>query len=171
MMTEEALQHAEPKELIEAAAAEFRFLYHWDGVKLATTAMDTPPVLADPARIQMILGFLLDNALAHTSRGGTVMMRAEPEGDRVRFTVSDTGSGIPEDCLEHVFERFYQVPGTENDGRAGLGLAVAHEIVESYQGEIHCESREGHGTTVWFTLPAVTAATASPSPPPGSAEC
>jgi signal transduction histidine kinase len=145
---------ATPKELIEAAAAEFRFLYHFDGVKLTTIATTVPPVHGDPARIQMILGFLLDNALAHTPAGGSVTMRAEPEGDRVRFTISDTGSGIPGDCLEHVFERFYQVPGTESDGRAGLGLTVAREIVESYGGEIRCESQEGHGTTVWFTLPA-----------------
>lgn len=153
-MTAEAIQQAVPHELIEDAAAEFRFLYRWDGVKLTTAAMNAPPVLADAARIRMILGFLLDNALAHTPAGGSVTMRAEPEGDRVRFTVSDTGCGIPGDCLEHVFERFYQVPGTENDGRAGLGLAVAREIVESYGGEIHCESHEGQGTTVWFTLPA-----------------
>jgi signal transduction histidine kinase len=142
-----------PRELIEAAAAEFRFLYDWDGVKLVTAAADGLWVSADPARIQMILGFLLDNALSHTSVGGTVTIRADPDGDRVRFTVADSGCGIPQDCLEHVFEHFYQVPGTENDGRAGLGLAVARDVVEAYGGEIHCESREGHGTTVWFTLP------------------
>lgn len=153
-MTIDVIQHAAPRELIEAAAAEFRFLYQWDGVKFATAATEGPPVLADPVRIKMILGFLLDNALAHTPAGGSVTMKAEPEGGRVRFTVADTGCGIPGDCLEHVFERFYQVPGTENDGRAGLGLAVARDIIESYGGEIHCESREGHGTTVWFILPA-----------------
>ena len=156
-MTAEVIQHAAPKELIESEAGEFRFLYKWDGVRLVTDGARAEGlrVLADPARIRMILGFLLHNALAHTPAGGIVTMRAEPEGDRVRFTVSDTGCGIPEDCLEHVFERFYQVPGTENDGVAGLGLAVAHDIVRGYGGDIGCESREGHGTTVWFTLPAV----------------
>jgi signal transduction histidine kinase len=145
---------AAPRELIEAAAAEFRFLYDWDGVNLATMATDGPQVLADPARIEMILGFLLHNALSHTPVGGTVTMQAEPDGDRVRFIVSDSGCGIPEDCLKNVFERFYQVPGTEQDGRAGLGLSFARDVVQAYGGEIRCESRERQGTTVWFTLPA-----------------
>jgi signal transduction histidine kinase len=164
---------AAPRELVEAAAAEFRFLYDWDGVKLATSAPDGLWVLADPARIRMILGFLLDNALSHTPVGGSVTMRAEPDDGRVRFAVSDTGSGIPQEHLEHIFERFYQVPGTENDGRAGLGLSVASEVVQAYGGEIRCESEAGKGTTVWFTLPAVslTAAAACPSRPPGSAGC
>lgn len=81
-------------------------------------------------------------------------MRSEPDANRIRFTVSDTGSGIPPEHLEHVFERFYQVPGTENDGRAGLGLSIARDIVQAHGGEIRCESPKGQGTTVWFTLPA-----------------
>jgi signal transduction histidine kinase len=148
------LQPAAPRELIEAAAAEFRSLYDRDGVTLATDGADGSRVLADPARIKMTLGFLLDNALSHTPAGGSVTMRAEPDGDRVRFKVSDTGPGIAPEHLDHIFERFYQVPGTENDGRAGLGLSIARDVVRSHGGEIRCESREGHGTTVWFTLPA-----------------
>jgi signal transduction histidine kinase len=148
------LQPTAPRELIEAAASEFRSLYDRDGVKLTTDGAGGTRVLADPERIRMTLGFLLDNALSHTPAGGSVTMRAEPDGDRVRFTVSDTGPGIAPEHLKHVFERFYQVPGTENDGRAGLGLAIARDVVQSHGGEIRCESREGHGTTVWFTLPA-----------------
>ncbi len=154
------LQPAAPKELIESAAAEFRSLYERDGVALATDGMTGsggPRVLADPARIRMTLGFLLDNALSHTPAGGSVTMGAAPDGDRVRFTVSDTGPGIPLEHLDHIFERFYQVPGTENDGRAGLGLSIARDVVRSHGGEIRCESREGDGTTVWFTLPATKA--------------
>lgn len=148
------LQAAAPRELIEAAAAGFRALYDRDGVKLATNGADGPRVLADPQRIRMVLDFLLDNALSHTPAGGSVTMRSEPDANRIRFTVSDTGSGIPPEHLEHVFERFYQVPGTENDGRAGLGLSIARDIVQAHGGEIRCESPKGQGTTVWFTLPA-----------------
>jgi signal transduction histidine kinase len=151
------LQATEPRKLIEAAAAEFRSLYDRDGVKLTTNGTDEPRVLADPKRISMVLGFLLDNALSHTPAGGSVTMRTEPEGDRIRFMVSDTGPGIPQEDLEHIFERFYQVPGTENDGRAGLGLSIARDIVQSHGGEIRCESQERQGTTVWFTLPAARA--------------
>jgi signal transduction histidine kinase len=153
------LQPAAPRDLIEAAAAEFQSLYDRDGVKLATSAPDGPRVLADPARIKMILGFLLDNALSHTPAGGSVTMRAEPDGGRVRFAVSDSGSGIPPEHLEHVFERFYQIPGTEQQGRAGLGLSIARDVVQMHGGEIGLEGgREGHGTTVWFTLPAARGA-------------
>jgi signal transduction histidine kinase len=148
------IEPASARELITAAADEFKFLYDWDGVKLATEAADGPQVLADFARIKMVLGFLLDNALAHSPAGSSVTMGAEPDSDRVRFAVSDSGDGIPQDCLEHVFERFYQVPGTEHLGRVGLGLTIARDVVQAYGGEIHCESREGQGTTVWFTLPA-----------------
>jgi NtrC-family two-component system sensor histidine kinase KinB len=149
------LESAAPRELIEAAAGEFRTSYERYGVKLAVgDTPDIPRVLADAARIKLVLGFLLDNALSHTPAGGTVLMRAEPDAERVRFTVADTGRGIPEKHQKRVFERFYQVPGTEDRGRAGLGLSIAKDIVQSHGGEIHLESAEGRGTTVWFTLPA-----------------
>jgi signal transduction histidine kinase len=149
------VRSAAPRELIEAAAGEFRSSYERDRVKLAVEAApELPRVLADAARIELVLGFLLDNALAHTPTGGSVTLRAEPAGDRVRFSVADTGPGIPQEHVGKIFERFYQVPGTEDRGRAGLGLSIAKDIVQSHGGEIQLESREGRGTTVWFTLPA-----------------
>jgi PAS domain S-box-containing protein len=155
------VESASPRELIAAAADEFRSSYDRYGVKLALgDAPELPRVLADAGRIQLVLGFLLDNALAHTPAGGTVQMRAEPDAERVRFSVSDTGPGIPAKHRERVFERFYQVPGTEDRGRAGLGLAIAKDIVQSHGGEIRLESEEGRGTTVWFTLPAARQAAA-----------
>jgi signal transduction histidine kinase len=83
-----------------------------------------------------------------------VTVTAEPWEGRVRFAVTDTGDGIPAAHLERIFEPFYQVPGTQDLGDAGFGLAIARGIVQSHGGEIHCESEEGRGTTFWFTLPA-----------------
>ena len=70
-------------------------------------------------------------------------VRAEPADGDLRFAVTDTGRGIPREHQERIFERFYQVPGTEDRGRAGLGLAIARDIVQSHGGEIHLESAGG----------------------------
>lgn len=151
------VQAASPPSLLDAAVEEFLSSSKRYGVKLAVEAEPAVPrVLADPERIKLVLGFLTDNALAHTPAGGSVTLRAEVSGDRVRFTVTDTGHGILQEHLGHIFERFYQVPGTEDRGRAGLGLSIAKDIIQSHGGEIHVESagRAGGGTTVWFTLPA-----------------
>jgi len=143
-----------PRDLIQTAAGEFRPSYQRHGVKLALEeAPELPRVLADAERIRLVLGFLLDNALSSTQPGGSVTVHAEADGERVRFTVTDTGCGIPEQHQSRLFERFYQVPGSEDRGRAGLGLPIARDIVQSHGGEIHLESQEGRGTTVWFTLP------------------
>jgi len=148
------VQAASPRDLIQTAAGEFRPSYQRHGVKLALEeAPELPRVLADAERIRLVLGFLLDNALSSTQPGGSVTVHAEADGERVRFTVTDTGCGIPEQHQSRLFERFYQVPGSEDRGRAGLGLPIARDIVQSHGGEIHLESQEGRGTTVWFTLP------------------
>jgi signal transduction histidine kinase len=144
---------------LDAAVDEFRSSAERGGVKLAVEAApELPKVLADSTRIKLVLGFLVDNALASTPVGGSVTLGANAvnvaDTDRIRFKVTDTGRGIPQEHLDRIFERFYQVPGTEDRGRAGLGLPIAKDIVQSHGGEIHLESQEGRGTTVWFTLPA-----------------
>lgn len=166
------LQAVAPRSLLEAAAEEFRSVCKRCGLKLAVEAAPAVPrVLADPERIKLVLGFLLDNAIANTSPGGSVTLSASAAnaaGDQVRFTVTDTGRGIPQEHLGRIFERFYQVPGSEDRGRAGLGLSIAKDMIEAHGGEIHLESREGHGTTVWFTLPGARKGNneAAPTDPP-----
>lgn len=148
------IQAASPRDLIQAAADEFRSSSKRNGVRLAVEgAPELPRVLADPERVRLVLSFLVDNALANTPAGGAVTVSAGVDGERVRFAVTDTGCGIPEKHQARIFERFYQVPGTEDRGRAGLGLSIARDLVQSHGGEIHLESQEGRGTTVWFTLP------------------
>jgi signal transduction histidine kinase len=111
-----------------------------------------PPVRADRDRLMQVLGNLLDNALRYTPEGGTVAVRARPEGRSVRVEVSDTGPGIPERHVAHLFEPFYQA---RQAGRntAGLGLAIARGIVEAHGGDIGVDTAEGRGSTFWFTLP------------------
>ncbi len=144
-----------PADLVDAAVRNVAACYQGEQVKLVSEIdPDAPPVLADRERTGLVLSSLLRNALAHTPGGGAVTVKAEPLDGRTRFTVSDTGNGIPPAHIERIFEPFYQVPGTQDLGGVGLGLAIAREIVQAHGGEIHCESKEGRGTTFWFTLPA-----------------
>lgn len=111
-------------------------------------------VLADRDRIvQVLLGFV-DNALKHSPRGSTVHLRALLDGDFVRLEVADEGAGIEPEQLSRVFDRFYRADEARVGGRgAGLGLAIAKEIVEVHGSAIQVESVLGTGTTFWFTLP------------------
>jgi signal transduction histidine kinase len=152
------LEPAAPRDLIEEAVARAADGYASQQVRLAMEVDPTAPhVLADRKRVDQVFSSLLQNALAHTPAGGSVTVRAEPEGDRARFSVSDTGSGIPPVYVEKVFEPFVQIPGTEDLGGIGLGLTIARDIVQAHGGEIHGESAEGRGATFWFTLPAASA--------------
>ncbi len=150
------------RDLIETSLAPLRSAFADQGIELAVTiAPAAPQVMADPARAPLVLGNLLQNALQHTPAGGTVTVGAAPAGDQVRFSVADSGPGIPEEYLGRIFERFAQVPGSP--GGAGLGLAIAREIVQAHGGTIGVENHHnghGSGATFNFTLPAVPAAPA-----------
>ncbi|HEV2149224.1 MAG TPA: hybrid sensor histidine kinase/response regulator [Longimicrobiaceae bacterium] len=111
-----------------------------------------PRIHADRGRILQVFGNLIGNALKFTPGGGTIRVRAERDGDRVRFAVSDTGPGIAEGDLPHVFDRFWQARRARAGG-AGLGLAIARGIVAAHGGEMWVESEEGRGSTFLFTLP------------------
>jgi two-component system, NtrC family, sensor histidine kinase KinB len=148
------LEPIPPQELVDAAVGELAPRYEEQHVKLAAdVAPEASRVLADRKRVELLLPALLRNALAHTPAGGAVTVQVEPWEGRTRFSVTDTGSGVPAAYREAIFEPLYQVPGTEDPG-AGLGLAVSKNVVQSHGGEIHCESEEGRGATFWFTLPA-----------------
>ncbi|MEB3752329.1 ATP-binding protein [Geobacillus sp. FSL W8-0032] len=109
----------------------------------------------DPDRIEQVLTNLIDNAIRHTESGGTVRLIVEPSGDGVTIHVQDSGSGIPEEDLPFVFERFYKADKARTRGRAGtgLGLAIAKNIVEAHKGLITVRSKLNEGTTFSFYLP------------------
>lgn len=111
-----------------------------------------PRARFDYGRILQVLANLLANALKFTGPGGRIELRAAREGQQVRISVSDSGSGIPEDQLEVVFERFRQVNRSDRRGH-GLGLHISRSIVEAHGGRIWAESTLGQGSTFHFTLP------------------
>ena len=122
------------------------------GVQLDVTAAQKDVwVSADPDRLKQALGNVVDNALKYTPSGGSVHIELTTLGQAAQVTVRDTGPGIPPDDLPRVMERFYQVEKSRAsaDGRsAGLGLAIAREIVSAHGGQISVASSAGTGTTV-----------------------
>ena len=115
---------------------------------------DAEPVIADidAARIRQVLDILLDNAVKFTPEGGTVRVGVRFE-DGVELFVSDDGPGIPHEHLPHIFQRFYKADNARSDGSAGLGLAIARQIVERHGGTIGVSSG-ANGSTFVVRLPA-----------------
>lgn len=148
-----------PSALLEGAACRFRPLFQRKGVSLKLAVEpNLPPVLCDPARIDQVLGNLLDNALRHTPPAGRVTLRARVLDRAVAFEVADTGEGIPQNELPRIFERFYRGSRSrtpQDGGGSGLGLTLARYLVEAHGGRIWVQSAPGTGTTFVFTLPQV----------------
>ncbi len=143
-----------PRELVSDAIERFENRARDAGVALeADVAARLPEVLADRERIGHVFDNLIGNALRHTRRGGKIRLSARAVDAAVRLTVADTGEGIPAEHLPHIFEKFYQVPGTRHDGGAGLGLAIVREIVGAHGGEVGVTSDPGGETAFSFTLP------------------
>jgi signal transduction histidine kinase len=123
----------------------------------------------DLDRVNEVLGNLLSNAFKFTPHGGSVELRLERVDHAVLMEVHDTGAGIPPEQLPHIFEKFYQADNQRSAraSGAGLGLAIAKQIVEAHGGTISCESTPGVGTTFSIVLPVqVTRRTSMQRPQP-----
>jgi PAS domain S-box-containing protein len=113
-------------------------------------------IVGDRDRLEQVLGNLLENAVKYSPEGSEIFVSVEDKGDHVVTSVCDRGIGIPSDELSQVFERFHrgrQVSST-NYGGLGLGLYITKQIIERHGGTIWVESKEGSGTTFYFSLPA-----------------
>jgi len=146
-----------PQALARDAVEPFLIEARDKGVTLLNgVAGDLPEVMADSRKIHHVFSNLFSNALRFTDPGGSVTVTARSENDYVRFSVQDTGTGIPNEHLSHIFEQFYRVPGQDDKSGIGLGLAIVREIVRAHGGEVGVESEPGKGSTFRFTLPLVT---------------
>jgi PAS domain S-box-containing protein len=133
---------------------------HEKGLSLACLIQhDVPSLLVgDPGRLRQVLINLMNNAVKFTENGEVVIrVSLEEEIDSrvtLRFTVSDTGIGIPQDRMDRLFRSFSQVDSstTRKYGGTGLGLAISKNIVEKMGGRIGVRSEEGRGSTFWFTV-------------------
>jgi signal transduction histidine kinase len=140
-------------ELIENAVEQHKAEADAKEVHLsASSYLPQLKILADHERIGHVFTNLVGNALRHTPPTGTVTLSATVTNGAVRFTVADTGKGIPTEFQQRIFEKFFQVPNAEPKG-TGLGLYIAKEIVRGHGGDIGVESEPGKGSTFWFTIP------------------
>ena len=123
-----------------------------------TASRRTPNVLADPDRLSQVLDNLLDNAIRHSPENSTITITIKQENEGVECSVSDQGTGIPQQHLPFIFERFYRVDASRNrkDGGTGLGLAIARALVNAQGGHISAQSIEGEGTMISFFLRSPT---------------
>jgi signal transduction histidine kinase len=155
-------------ELFEHVSEIFARRSEDTGVGLEIRPQGNARITGDFDRLEQVLNNLLDNAFRHTPQGGVVRLTSRDlQPGVVQITVSDTGVGIPQEDVPHLFERFYRArqngsaavngsAGTSGTKGYGLGLAITREIVRAHGGEIWATSELGRGTTFVFTLPTTT---------------
>jgi len=146
------LEPIRTRDLIQDATKELRPQVESRGLDFTVeAAVDLPSVNADRSQVERVLSNLVVNAMRYTKHGA-IKISAQPRGNSVAISVSDTGSGIPQEYLAHIFDKFVQVPGAATGG-AGLGLAISRLIVEAHGGQISVQSEPDKGSTFTFTLP------------------
>ena len=146
----------DPQALILAALAPLEAVAAQAGVRLEhRVSRELPEINCDGQRIEQVLTNLIANAVKYTPRDGRVIVGAAPTRDAVRFTVEDTGCGIPPEMRERIFDRFVQIyPRSDGPAKGtGLGLAIVKHIVELHGGGVAVESEAGRGSCFSFTLP------------------
>ncbi|HEY8966233.1 MAG TPA: ATP-binding protein, partial [Candidatus Methylacidiphilales bacterium] len=152
------LDEIPPGRLMETARRETAGLATEAGIDvLLEEEPGLPPVRVDAERIAFVFNNLISNAIKYSPPGGTVRLRiAAQDGNLVRFSVKDEGAGIAPEHHSRIFEKFFRVAGSKKRG-AGLGLAIAREIVRSHGGEIGVHSQPGQGSEFYVILPAAPA--------------
>jgi len=142
----------------DAAAVVLEAIETWGplastkGIALQAIAHGPVPASFDHERTLQILGNLITNAVKFSTRGGAIVVDVEEAGGEARFSVKDTGLGIPSDKLDAIFERFWQVGRNDRRG-LGLGLYISRCLVDAHGGKIWAESEPGVGSTFFFTVP------------------
>jgi len=143
-------------DLLEGVVRSFGSLARQRGIDLCVQiSANAPPVVwGDVERLRNeVLGNLLSNAVKFTPSGGTVTVSAAADDRGLHVRVRDTGPGIPDEKVALVFEKFYQADGPARSLGAGLGLAIARDMIVAHGGQIGVESEPGGGATFWFTIP------------------
>lgn len=129
------------------------------GISFQLELEDDCPVLILEDDLYQIVFNLMENGIKYNQPGGTLTVRVSRQGDNGVLTIADTGMGIPEEAITHIFERFYRVDKARSraTGGSGLGLAIVRAIVQRNRGEINVESKLGQGTRFTVTFPAFDA--------------
>jgi signal transduction histidine kinase len=148
-----------PESLIKTAVDRGEPLAESRGFKLkAKVESGLPLVNVDPRQIHHVFSNLISNAAKHSKFGDTIVVAAQPRKGFVRFSVADSGPGIPKEFQSKLFERFFRLPGSDREG-VGLGLAITREIVTAHGGSVGLNSSPGAGSEFYFDLPVVPGST------------
>jgi two-component system OmpR family sensor kinase len=168
-------EHCDLAEVVEEATQSARAAANGKVVIERPASEQPVRAVCDRERLRQAISILLDNAVKYTPQGGRVTVRTMEEDDSVAVEVSDTGVGISEDQVPHVFERFYRADEARSMEGSGLGLAIARQIAEEHGGRIEVRSHLGQASTFTIRIPrhislseAVTSAPSVRSIPPTS---
>lgn len=130
-------------------------------VSLETRCAEPIQLVGDRQWLERAILNVLDNAIKFTPENGTVRAEVTSREDHARVEISDTGTGIPQHALPHIFERFYRVDDSRSRQGVGLGLAIVKWIVEAHHGTIHVKSEVGTGSSFTILLPLASTARAA----------
>ncbi|MFA7286109.1 MAG: HAMP domain-containing sensor histidine kinase [Patescibacteria group bacterium] len=142
---------------LEKAIERFRVEAAAHGVSLAYDKPNftLPPLQIDPAKMELVLQNLIENAIKYSQPGGLIDVRVKKYTDHAEITIEDHGVGVPKHQMHRLFTKFFRgdnVVRMQTEG-SGLGLFIVKNIVKNHGGDIHAESDEGKGTRMIFTLP------------------
>jgi len=165
--TKLALEALDPEEVIADVVARIGPVAERGEVRISRlpTPASVVRAMADPGRLGQALLNLAHNGVKYSHPGSEVRIGWEVIADRVRFSVADTGIGVPQAHQQRIFERFYKVDRSrarerearEPGGSAGLGLAIVRHIAEAHGGAVGMVSEEGVGSTFWIEVPRAAA--------------
>ena len=144
------------KEIIEKIILGFEAFAQASNIKIEFEAQEgLPEVFADAGQIREVIENFLDNAIKYTKGKGLINMLLSEKKNDIYFEIKDTGAGIPEEDQKHIFSKFFRSENVlkQQTRGSGLGLFIAKSIIDSHRGKIGFKSKEGEGSTFWFTLP------------------
>jgi signal transduction histidine kinase len=145
-------------QIMQTACQQMMPLAEKSDVRLVCGESDIPPLIADSEKLRRVMVNLVSNAIQNTPPGGEIFVHAQKtEEQTVRFTVTDTGRGIPSEAFDRIFQKFGRVHSERMAGESssghGLGLPFSQIVVEAHGGNIWVNSQLGHGTSFHFTIP------------------
>ncbi|MGD9207103.1 MAG: ATP-binding protein [Syntrophobacterales bacterium] len=146
------LEEVDIARLTKRACELFQAIAEENSIHITTDLPDSCVVYGEARKLQRMVANLLDNALKYTPPEGTVTVSVNADNGQVAISISDTGVGISEDDLPHIFKRFYRCDISRAKGGTGLGLSLVQAIVHSHGGSVNATSRPGKGSTFTVTL-------------------
>jgi signal transduction histidine kinase len=159
-----SLERHSPNDLVQKAASELVDLAEARDARLKPEVeAGLPEVAVEPQQIFHVFSNLVSNAAKYSRAGEEIVIAARRDRDGIRFSVIDHGPGIPLQYQSRMFEKFFRVPGTDSHG-AGLGLAIAREIVAAHDGHVGVNSQPGKGSEFYFILPVAEPGTGFAKP-------